>query len=212
MNYPRLRDIQQMLNITQPRSRGADTKFKVRLTLKFMLPDCGASVGSPLWGTGTLVSSAPGPFWICTCGPWNVTSVFRMWWAFDLCFWTTTITDLWNQKIQIQLKNYHFVKNVLSLDEQLWGLQWDLLSHGLNLTYIAGITEPDIMHQRKTEPIHETFVSLQMGKKKGSEIEQSAWPVRSPTSLGCSVLLFLKELDLHSLWTGQILPWQDNKL
>lgn len=42
------------------------------------------------------------------------------------------ITDLWNQKIHIQLKNYYFSNNVLSLDEQLWdGSEMDF-SHGLH--------------------------------------------------------------------------------
>lgn len=42
------------------------------------------------------------------------------------------ITDLWNQKIHIQLRNCYFSKNVLSSDEQLWGDGEMDLSRGLH--------------------------------------------------------------------------------
>ena len=78
MYYAKLRDIQQTFNITQPQSRGADTRFKVRLALMFMLSACGASVGCPLWDAGTLVSSGD-----AHVGSGLVTSVLTVWWAFD---------------------------------------------------------------------------------------------------------------------------------
>lgn len=135
-----------------------------------------------------------------------VISVFRMGWASDYISSPQPLLTCGIRKIQIQWENYYFDKNVFSLDEQLWDHNEVYFGHGLNLAYIAGIIEPDTMHQGKQSLFIKCLSVCKWKRRRDHKLSivhglGGAQPILAVLSS------ILQECALHSLLTEQFLPW-----